>query len=154
MKRIAVLVQPSAIRALADQLEALRGAEQLPTRSGSMNLLVALADTKVSTIPSSNRFVVTVVASLFRIRLKRICATDSPFSNEPTNLSTSAKQPLPDVPKRRLNDLCDRLPQAQIHAGRPIVFACERRRMGLVMPPAAARNLPIRIEHLLQLKGR
>jgi hypothetical protein len=39
-------------------------------------------------------------------------------------------------------------------AGRPIVFACERRRMGLVMPPAAARNLPIRIEHLIQLKGR
>ena len=148
MKRIAVLVQPSAIRALADQLEALRGAEQLPTRSGSMNLLVALADTKVSTIPSSNRFVVTVVASLFRIRLKRICATDSPFSNEPTNLSTSAKQPLPDVPKRRLNDLCDRPPQAQIS---PPDARSSSRGVGADRPcRAAGRRLRerMRIEHL------
>jgi Protein of unknown function (DUF1348) len=53
-------------------------------RNGSVNALVAPTDAKVSTIPSSNRFAFTLVASVYRNRLNRKCATDSSFSDEPT----------------------------------------------------------------------
>jgi hypothetical protein len=113
-----------------------------------VNALVAPTDAKVSTISSSNRFTFTLVASAYRIRLKRQGATDSSVSNEPTMTLDKVKC----IAKAHTTGPGWRLPQ-RCAKGLGEVFI-----VGVAAAIANAihqdtgrrrRYLPIRIEHLL-----